>query len=238
MKLNKKQKRTATIASMAALLAVVLGMGGQTFAKYIETNTAEATQATIAKWGVVIKNTVEAGTETFKSDYDGKVVSEDSRPVVAPGTTGTYGLLVTGVPEVKTKVTVDLTIQDIYVTVAGKTYYPIVWTFNGTEYNGATAASTIEGLVDEVYNYNANQNLNVVDFTLTWTWAFDNSADDSKTGYNEFANGYDTIFGDLASGVTGSVFDDPSTVAVEKDQAAGGVTTLIVGVTATVEQVQ
>ena len=40
MKLNKKQKRTATIASMAALLAVVLGMGGQTFAKYITTNTA------------------------------------------------------------------------------------------------------------------------------------------------------------------------------------------------------
>ena len=47
MKLNKKQKRTATIASMAALLAVVLGMGGQTFAKYITTDNATA-QATVA----------------------------------------------------------------------------------------------------------------------------------------------------------------------------------------------
>ena len=71
MKLNKKQKRTATIASMAALLAVVLGMGGQTFAKYVTTNRAEAEQATVAKWGVVIRNStkylhvVEAFTPLF-----------------------------------------------------------------------------------------------------------------------------------------------------------------------------
>ena len=55
MKLNKKQKRTATIASMAALLAVVLGMGGQTFAKYTTTTKTESNTAVVAKWGVVIK---------------------------------------------------------------------------------------------------------------------------------------------------------------------------------------
>ena len=61
MKLNKKQKRTATIASMAALLAVVLGMGGQTFAKYITTATVPAQNATVAKWGVI---TTVSGTNT------------------------------------------------------------------------------------------------------------------------------------------------------------------------------
>ena len=56
MKLNKKQKRTATIASMAALLAVVLGMGGQTFAKYTETHVAKTGQATVAEFGFVDKD--------------------------------------------------------------------------------------------------------------------------------------------------------------------------------------
>ena len=55
MKLNKKQKRTATIASMAALLAVVLGMGGQTFAKYVTTTDVESEYAVVAKWGFVLQ---------------------------------------------------------------------------------------------------------------------------------------------------------------------------------------
>lgn len=224
MKLNKKQKRTATIASMAALLAVVLGMGGQTFAKYVTTNTAPASQATIAKWGVVIKNTVEAGTEVFKDDY-GTVKSSDARDVVAPNTSGTYGLLVTGNPEVKVKVTIDLTIQDIFVETAEGTYYPIVWTLNGQKFNGATAASDLESAVDSIETYAANKNLTEVNFTLSWEWAFDNSTKAStEVGYNAKANDFDTLLGDIAAGES-VTYDDAET-------------TLKVGVTATVEQVE
>ena len=67
MKLNKKQKRTATIASMAALLAVVLGMGGQTFAKYITTTQTETHTAVVAKWGFVLQQ--KSSTPLFKDNY-------------------------------------------------------------------------------------------------------------------------------------------------------------------------
>ena len=225
MKLNKKQKRTATIASMAALLAVVLGMGGQTFAKYYTTNNAPASQATIAKWGVVIKNTVQEGTEVFKDDY-GTVKSSDERDVVAPNTSGTYGLLVTGNPEVKVKVTIDLTIQDIFVETAEGTYYPIVWTLNDQKFNGADAASDLEEAVDSIETYAANKNLAEVNFTLSWEWAFDNSTKVStEVGYNAKANDFDTLLGDIAAGKAGVSYTDAET-------------TLIVGVTATVEQLE
>ena len=51
---------------MAALLAVVLGMGGQTFAKYITTTAAPTQSAVVAKWGVVIQS-LGNGTENSSS---------------------------------------------------------------------------------------------------------------------------------------------------------------------------
>ena len=78
MKLNKKQKRTATIASMAALLAVVLGMGGQTFAKYITTQETADT-ATVAKWGLTAQ--IDASTmfgSAYANIWNGEVGNDDA----------------------------------------------------------------------------------------------------------------------------------------------------------------
>ena len=132
MKLNKKQKRTATIASMAALLAVVLGMGGQTFAKYIETNEVKDQTAVVAKWGVVIQNSIEGidgatGKTVFSKENDAGTVESSSQNVVAPGTEGGVTIKITGVPQVAAKISFALTIDDVSLT-GPSTYYPIVWT--------------------------------------------------------------------------------------------------------------
>lgn len=99
MKLNKKQKRTATIASMAALLAVVLGMGGQTFAKYISTQDVATQTATVAKWGLTAQIDASKmfglayanGTANAVATPDAsasKVSVKAAASVVAPGTKG------------------------------------------------------------------------------------------------------------------------------------------------------
>ena len=208
MKLNKKQKRTATIASMAALLAVVLGMGGQTFAKYITTQDV-ADQATVAKWGVVITN---GAAGSFSNSYDSTVVSKTEegtssnfRDVVAPGTSGSFDLFISGAPEVSAKVEVSLSIEDIFLTSSELptptvAYYPIVWTVTKdgeTEtFNGKTAAADIEDYVkiEEEYEVGTAFETNI---TIEWAWAFENKGEDAN---KHIVDEYDTILGDIAAG--------------------------------------
>lgn len=207
MKLNKKQKRTATIASMAALLAVVLGMGGQTFAKYITTATVPAQNATVAKWGVI---TTVSGTNTtdktaFRTDYD-NVASADTDFVVAPGTTGSLILEIGGTPEVSAQVSIDMNVtQEVHLD----TYYPITWTLkvdSGAEetYNANRdtsmkdpdsskgIAAAVSGL-DYTYDVDAGPApVLAKKIVLTWNWDFDDNG----------AGTYDTIdtaLGDYAS---------------------------------------
>ena len=206
MKLNKKQKRTATIASMAALLAVVLGMGGQTFAKYITTQD-KADQATVAKWGVVITNTADASFKPNYTNVQSSVYKDGStsefRSVVAPGTNGSFSLSINGSPEVTAAVTASLTIDDIYLKNSTGTvnYYPIIWTFNGKSYNGAADGTgttlSLSQLSTDVATY-ANKEYSVgtsisTSVSIEWAWAFQ--------GQNDT---YDTILGDIAAEVPGA----------------------------------
>lgn len=189
MKLNKKQKRTATIASMAALLAVVLGMGGQTFAKYVTTATQATQTATVAKWGYVIKanasqefNAQKAFSESYGTN-SAIVSSSVGNAVVAPGATGSLSVYVKGKAEVKAKVTFTfVSTADVHY---GADYYPIVWTISGTYDNADGTDATITGSeytnlkaseIDGKLNafektYDANADV-LTTITLTWSWPF------------------------------------------------------------------
>lgn len=212
MKLNKKQKRTATIASMAALLAVVLGMGGQTFAKYISTKETDAT-ATVAKWGFV----ANAQNDLFSTLYDGTgsittvesnavIVSEDTDNIVAPGAKGQLTFSVIGTAEVDAIISIDpgtevwteVTLWEDDANVLLDTpYLPMNWELSYSEdLDGVINTGTVEGM-ENIYDFlndAAHKNLRVeagvsveYSYTLSWNWEFhvDDATDllDSYLGY-------------------------------------------------------
>lgn len=216
MKLNKKQKRTATIASMAALLAVVLGMGGQTFAKYVETNKIDADTAVVAKWGYVIQATSTAddgatdAVELFSKGDGTLVTSTDA--VVAPGMSATSTYTVTGWSQVKAKL--SLTIADVKqpsITSGVETYYPIEWELkvdSTSIYKGRDVAAMVTAATSADFNTAAALPAKATEpatfemkISITWEWAFDN------TSYNSKANTFDTVLGLYAeSGATTGEF--------------------------------
>ena len=209
MKLNKKQKRTATIASMAALLAVVLGMGGQTFAKYISTQETTA-QATVARWGYVLTANFD---NLFGSDYTGGSIKTNDTgagvsaiadgKVVAPGTSGSTTVTVNGVGEVSTELSFTVSGTDVGLytgdpssTVA--TYAPVKWTVvtsgfaddadNGTKVDGKELKAVVS-YFDDLYKEFAPETSLNLSFVISWEWVFSSSAENDK---------YDTYLGEIA----------------------------------------
>jgi hypothetical protein len=117
--------RLASVLLVLTLLTTSMISG--TFAKYTTSGTSSDI-ARVAKWGVVVtgggslygKN-YETGTESVPSvkttAADLSVSSSDTMNVVAPGTKSGAGLSfsISGKPEVRTKVTVTISAQDIYL---------------------------------------------------------------------------------------------------------------------------
>ena len=214
MKLNKKQKRTATIASMAALLAVVLGMGGQTFAKYITTMPAATQQATVAKWGFVITSNIDnmfgktygnVVTDKYvevNTNDEGTVVKAASN-TLAPGTKGEMTFDFTGSAEVLAKAEITATGTNIVLVdkVANPLdgtgyYYPIQWTLkdNGTPVDFTSASTSVDPLVDicEYFNSLSSAKIEVGTtynhhFVLSWQWPFEGN-DVKDTALGMYAN--------------------------------------------------
>ena len=233
MKLNKKQKRTATIASMAALLAVVLGMGGQTFAKYYDSKEVTA-QATVAKWGYVITTNAE---NLFGTDYTsgvivtsgGKSVSASSTGnVVAPGTSGSVTFSVNGTPEVSSKVTISVTGDAIGIyDSTGITYEPIRWTLkkDGFDVAGATNVDfeTLKTKVANESNQYAPKAPVEDEYEISWKWAFANT--DSSTDDDHIDNAKDTLLGNNAGtndATYKTLFDFNLNIVVEQTEVYTG----------------
>lgn len=214
MKLNKKQKRTATIASMAALLAVVLGMGGQTFAKYISTDNATS-QATVAKWGLVVNvdadSLIPNGTTTVTPNEEGVNATAHSG-IVYPGQNGKITIDVTGCAEVDAAL--DFTFATNWKDVSlhngtAVVYNPITWslTLNGgsnllTDLNGDSRV-TLEDAQKYFENYETSNAVIAATttpredkFVLSWNWPL------------EANNKYDTYLGNLASSLKKSTYGD------------------------------
>lgn len=246
MKLNKKQKRTATIASMAALLAVVLGMGGQTFAKYITSQETKDT-ATVAKWGVVIN---ADATNLFGAKYENNVIDNSGNDivaggdydVVAPGSSGSMRFTVSGQPEVAAQISFAVEGKEVSLGYNVKTeenqvgtnhvYYPIKWTLTNNkdaedETKGLTLAEVETKLEALTAAYTPDQDEKTsidLDYTISWAWEF---SEDTAISYR------DTVLGNYA--VDGKIVD-PNTSDLETYTSASKEFSFKLSIT--VEQVQ
>lgn len=202
---KENKKKVVTLSAMAALLAVVLGMGGKTYAKYFSEKSYTAETATVAKWGFVINVNAEnlfPGSHVDKSTVtdavieDGNVVvNADGKNVVYPGTTGSVSFSVTGTAEVKSKLTVTVAdgYKEVSLTKGGNTYYPMKWTLtNGS--NKVVEDKQLSDVVDALNNINETVNANTsftANYSLSWNWAFEQSKDEE-----------DSVLGLLAAGKT------------------------------------
>ena len=163
------KKKKATLIASSLILCLLCVMTAVTYARYVTSATAKDT-ARIAKWGVEMSavgtlygkqydenGKAEAWNETDKGTVH--VSSRSDGNVIAPGTSNTGGLAITltGTPEVKTNVKVELKSENIYlkagtyaiaypvasgvVTEANyETLKPTLYTLSGKNYTSAASA--------------------------------------------------------------------------------------------------
>lgn len=210
---NKKSltKKIVAGTGLALLLALVGYTGANTYAKYVTSANVPAQNATVAKWGVVVST---GGEQAFSNKYSGTGLATANSTgtsvsaagkVVAPGTTGFITFSITGSPEVASKVSVDLTIEDFVSVKDGDdiVYEPIVWTLKQGEevvagaekVNAETIQSKVDGL-SKTYAPMADLSSTYGGYTLTWEWALETGNTDDKKAEN---NKYDTFLGNAAT---------------------------------------
>lgn len=211
-KQNRKNNKTPYLVVTLACALLVLGLGGNTLAKYITTDQTGSQSATVAKWGYVINISDKT---LFASDYsgtnlavettegDGISVSAEAN-AVAPGTTGSISFSVKGQAEVLSKLTFTVDGSDVYydpTATDGDEYYPIKWTLTEVDnvnnddlsLTGVKLSEVVAALRSESRNsVEANTEIDS-SYTLTWEWALSQGHDD-----------YDTYLGNTASGVADS----------------------------------
>ena len=198
--MNKKTKTFISVAVIccAILMLSVIGMGF-TLAKYVKTSNRDAEEASVAKFGVVMTWSGDAFAKDYTVDDTSSldatklsVKSSAEGDKIAPGTTGTITLTVSGSSETAFNLKIDLTEA-----------YSNNWktASDGTEYHPITlsAATTIDGAniktgsTDEleIVNVDGKKTINVKNFeagetisgaiTITWNWAFESGNDTADT---------------------------------------------------------
>ena len=188
--MKNMKKKVVIVAAMVLLLATVLVMSMSTFAKYTTAATPATNNATVAKWGFVLSANADnlfpnkygaadankiADAWADADDAKVSVVGASDAKVVAPGTTGSATITVSGSAEVRAQLSIGVTGTDISLTetATGKVYNPIVWTLK----DGATVVATgsLADINDYVITIEAGQSVEKT-YTVTWTWAFDNAS--------------------------------------------------------------
>ena len=206
----KLTKKHLVIVSVVLMVALVIGMGAMTYAKYISSYNAGEQQATAAKWGFVVSADASElfGTDYTKNGEYATVVGTDAGVavnantsagnIVAPGTKGSMTITVSGESEVlaQLKIDADANMSDIVYDIDGDTYYPIKWTVTGlTSGTGTVTGSlqeVLEALEDESAVIQPSGTINK-QYTISWEWAFSvNNETDVK----------DSVIGMLAAGKT------------------------------------
>ena len=113
--MNKKTKTFISVAVIccAILMLSVIGMGF-TLAKYVKTSNRDAEEASVAKFGVVMTWSGDAFAKDYTVDDTSSldatklsVKSSAEGDKIAPGTTGTITLTVSGSSETAFNLTID-----------------------------------------------------------------------------------------------------------------------------------
>lgn len=188
--INNK-KKIMLVLSIALMLTMVVCMGAFTFAKYVSSQTTGNQQANTAQWGFTIS---ADATKLFGTDYtleggaaatvvetgNGVAVkAEGDNNLVAPGTTGSLTLALSGKSEVLAKVSfvASSDVKDIYVN----DYYPVKWTVTesgGSIYAGNKLSDALDCIKTSISELGTNgviapgTDLSKT-YTLTWVWDFE-----------------------------------------------------------------
>ena len=124
--MNNTRKRSSMMVRLVAVLAVVMMFTmcfvGGTFAKYTSSGTGTDT-ATVAKWSFKVGETDIATTDTFTfdlfktiKDSDGIKDETEMNPVdgsiIAPGTQGSFDLVLTNASQVTAQYAIDDTVTN------------------------------------------------------------------------------------------------------------------------------
>lgn len=185
MKDNKLVKLVAFIL-LITIIAISLVAG--TYAKYTSSVSGTAT-ATVAKWSIKVNNNelaAENPTVTFNlfdtiKDTDGATEDDVEAGLIAPGTSGSFDLVIANESEVTAKYAVAFEISG--------TALPLEFSLDGQNWSDSLAAIEAEE-ADYLEAKTGTKTINV-----QWRWAYEQT---------EVATGdkADTDFGILAQGTT------------------------------------
>ena len=208
---NGRRFRLCLILLSLALLTFGLAMG--TMARYSTSGGSGKQSARVAKFGVTITATDDSSFHTEYTTTDGNTITVKSSTgdkIVAPGTNdGGISFTVKGSPEVKTRISVGMTVEDdIFYTYSStkEPYRPVIFTLTK---GGAVIASgsltDIESAIDShTYDYDANEAIDTT-YTLSWSWPYHV---DNESDY------HDTILGDIAAGIRPDIDKDAYSLKV------------------------
>ena len=186
--MNKKTKTFISVAVIccAILMLSVIGMGF-TLAKYVKTSNRDAEEASVAKFGVVMTWSGDAFAKDYTVDDTSSldatklsVKSSAEGDKIAPGTTGTITLTVSGSSETAFNLTIDLTesYSSHWDTADnGGVYHPIALSA-ATTITGATA-NIVDNKIN-VKNFEAGETISGT-VVITWLWAFEGGKDAADT---------------------------------------------------------
>lgn len=211
---KNSNKKLVFVIALLLLLVAVIGFGGYTMSKYISSKSDNGT-ASVAKWGFEV---TAKGDKLFGKEYrydtakNASVIKDDTSAtltvqaatgntsnLVAPGTTGSMTFSIGGTAEVKSKIEVSLTGNDVVLkyttaTVADGEYAPVKWTLKKKDVttpllNGGTFAQ----LTTELAKLNATVEANATyanagEYTIEWAWAFEGGNDALDTFLGTIAN--------------------------------------------------
>jgi hypothetical protein len=148
----KKNKMMRTASALLVLVLLTVSIICGTFAKYTTSgNTSDI--ARVAKWGV----TLSATGSLFEKEYSKtenenttilvKTNSDDA--VVAPGTSNSSGVSfsVSGKPEVRTKVSLEVTSKDVYLKTGIYYFMKEVTVDSDDQYNSLGELYALDGNV-------------------------------------------------------------------------------------------
>lgn len=250
-----RNKKFLTVMAMVLMVAMVVGMGTMTYARYVSSaSMANPESATVADWGYVLTINYD---DMFGAKYEGNVVNEaftatesdkidvtagTSAQLVAPGTSGSMTVTLSGNAEVLAQITFDILegSKDVVLTYdTDKTYNPIKWTLtkkvgNGDTTTVGTANTTFANIVTsmeaESAKVEAGTTIAQTVYTLSWSWAINESM--SAT---DATNKLDTALGMLAAGKTAEQIKTATGLQVVVGNSN---TELSVQLSATVVQIQ
>ena len=261
-----KSKKLITVLAMLLMVATVVGMGTMTYSRYVtQAGMTAPEQATVADWGYVLTinsqnlfgkqyegnviNESFAATEDDKIDV--MVVGEAKGKIIAPGTSGSMTITVSGNAEVLAQlaITVADTSKDVALVYkesdagAVKTYNPIKWTLTkkvgeddaepvGTA--NTTLANIVSSLQGQGGKIEAGTTIETTVYTLSWAWDINES-----TAADNATNKMDTALGMKAAGKTDTEIKTATGLILATD-AEGNATNLILSVqiSASIIQIQ